>query len=408
MSRIVLINVTGEDKPGLTSAITGIMAGYGVEILDIGQAVIHDSLTWGILVRVPREDAVAPVLKDLLFHLHEKGLQVTYRTVQPFEYEEWTTRQEKDRYKVTLLSRAITAEQMSQVSAVTAAHGLNIDNITRLSGRVPLEHRNEVQRSCIEFSVRGTPADTDQLKADFLHLSSDLDVDIALQEDSIYRRSRRLVVFDMDSTLIEAEVIDELAKEAGVGDQVTAITEEAMQGNLDFQESFRRRLSLLKGLDESALPEVANRLKLTEGAERLITTLKTLGYKTAIVSGGFTWFARFLQEKLGIDYIYANELEIIDGRVTGEVRGEIVDASRKAVLLKEIAKQEHIRLEQVIAVGDGANDLQMLAAAGLGIAFRAKPLVRQSARQSISTLGLDSILYLLGWHDRDLAQLALP
>ena len=233
-----------------------------------------------------------------------------------------------------------------------------------------LERKNEIQRSCIEFSVRGTPADSSQLKADFLHLSSKLDVDIALQEDSIYRRSRRLVVFDMDSTLIEAEVIDELAKEAGVGDQVSDITEEVMQGNLDFQESFRRRLSLLKGLDESALQEVASRLTLTEGAERLISSLKALGYKTAIVSGGFTWFARFLQEKLGIDYIYANELEIVEGKVTGEVKGEIVDASRKAVLLKEIAKQENIRLEQVIAVGDGANDIQMLAVAGLGIAFR--------------------------------------
>ena len=299
MGRIVLINVTGEDKPGLTSEITGIMAGYSVEILDIGQAVIHDALTWGILVRVPEEDAVAPVLKDLLFHLHEKELQVTYRTIQPGEYEEWTSRQEKDRYKVTLLARAITAEQMSQVSAITADHGLNIDNITRLSGRTLLEKSNEMQRSCIEFSVRGTPTDSARLKADFLHLSSALNVDIALQEDSIYRRSRRLVVFDMDSTLIEAEVIDELAKEAGVGDQVIAITEEAMQGNLDFQESFRRRLSLLKGLDEAALEKVAARLKLTEGAERLISSLKALGYKTAIVSGGFTWFARYLQAKVG-------------------------------------------------------------------------------------------------------------
>ncbi len=405
MGRIVLINVTGEDKPGLTSAITGIMAGYGVEILDIGQAVIHDSLTWGILIRVPEDEAVAPVLKDLLFHLHEKNLQVTYRTIHPLEYEEWTTRQEKDRYKVTLLARTITAEQMSRVSAITASYSLNIDNITRLSGRAPLECNSEVQRSCIEFSVRGTPEDPAQLKSEFLHLSSEMDVDIALQEDSIYRRSRRLVVFDMDSTLIEAEVIDELAVEAGVGDRVAAITEEAMQGSLDFQESFRRRLALLKGLDESALQKVAERLKLTEGAERLITSLKALGYKTAIVSGGFTWFARFLQQKLDIDYVYANELDIVNGQVTGEVKGDIIDARRKAVLLREIAQQEGIRLEQVIAVGDGANDLQMLATAGLGIAFRAKPLVRQSARQAISTLGLDSILYLLGWHDRDLAQL---
>ncbi|WP_281647693.1 phosphoserine phosphatase SerB [Parendozoicomonas sp. Alg238-R29] len=406
MGRIVLINVTGEDKPGLTSDITGIMAGYDVEILDVGQAVIHDSLTWGILIQVAKESDVAPLLKDLLFDLHEKGLQVTYRTVQPEEYQEWTTRQGKDCYKVTLLSRAINAEKVSRVSALTAAHGLNIEYITRLSGRSSLDKESLAsQRACIEFSVRGTPNDSAALKTELLNLSSELDVDVALQEDTIYRRSRRLVVFDMDSTLIEAEVIDELAVEAGVGDEVAAITEQAMQGEIDFQESFRRRLGLLKGLDESALEKVAARLRLTEGAERLIKSLRALGYKTAIVSGGFTWFANNLKQKLGMDYIYANELEIIDGKVTGVVKGDIVDARKKAVLLKEIAAQEGIRLEQVIAVGDGANDLEMLAVAGLGIAFRAKPLVRQSARQSISTLGLDSILYLLGWHDRDLTGL---
>ncbi|CAM3781897.1 phosphoserine phosphatase SerB [Parendozoicomonas haliclonae] len=406
MGRIVLINVTGEDKPGLTSAITGIMAHYGVEILDVGQAVIHDSLTWGILIRVLGDDEIAPLLKDLLFHLHELGLQVNYRTISPEEYQDWVNQQGKGRYKVTLLTRLMTAEKMSRVAALTASHGLNIENITRLSGRVPFDEKETSSaRACIEFSVRGTPSDTTKLKEDFLNLSAELDVDVALQEDSIYRRSRRLVVFDMDSTLIEAEVIDELAVEVGVGEQVAAITEEAMQGNIDFQESFRRRLALLKGLDESALERVAARLVLTEGAERLLKSLKGLGYKTAIVSGGFTWFANVLKEKLGIDYIYANELQIVDGKVTGEVQGDIVDAAKKAELLKDIAAQESIRLEQVIAVGDGANDLKMLAEAGLGIAFRAKPLVRKTARQSISTLGLDAILYLLGWHDRDLDEL---
>ena len=403
MGRVVLINVTGEDKPGLTSAITGIMAGYGVEILDVGQAVIHDSLTWGILVRVVGDGDVAPMLKDLLFHLHELGLQVNYRTISPDEYADWVTQQGKGCFKVTLLTRVMTAEKMSRVAALTASHGLNIESITRLSGRVALDEDDQAsQRACIEFSVRGSPPDAGRLKEDFLHLSAELDVDIALQEDTIYRRSRRLVVFDMDSTLIEAEVIDELAVEAGVGREVATITEEAMQGNIDFQESFRRRLALLKGLDESALERVASRLVLTEGAERLISSLRALGYKTAIVSGGFTWFANALKQKLGIDYVYANELQIIGGKVTGEVQGDIVDAAKKAELLKDIAAQEGIRLEQVIAVGDGANDLKMLAEAGLGVAFRAKPLVRQTARQSISTLGLDAILYLLGWHDRDL------
>jgi phosphoserine phosphatase len=216
----------------------------------------------------------------------------------------------------------------------------------------------------------------------------------------MYRRNRRLVAFDMDSTLIEAEVIDELAHRAGVGDQVSAITEQAMRGELDFQDSFRRRVALLKGLDESVLEEVAASLPITEGAVHLVNTLRSLGYKTAILSGGFTYFGEHLQRKLGIDYVYANSLEIRDGKVTGEVSGDIVDGERKAALLREIAEREGIDLQQAIAVGDGANDLPMLRIAGLGIAFRAKPVVAQNAEQAISTLGLDGILYLLGISDR--------
>ncbi|WP_211827221.1 phosphoserine phosphatase SerB [Kistimonas asteriae] len=402
MSRIILFNVTGQDKPGLTSGITSIMAEHGLEILDIGQSVIHDTLTWGILVRLLDEDASDPVLKELLFHFHKMDLQVRYQPVTESQYEDWVQAQGKDRYIVTLLSRCVTAEQVARVSGITAAHGLNIDRITRLSGRVPLDQNSADARACVEFSVRGTPEDLQRVRADFLQLSSEMDVDIGFQEDTIYRRTRRLVVFDMDSTLIEAEVIDELAIEAGVGEEVAAITEAAMRGELDFAGSFRKRLALLKGLDEAVLETVAARLKLTEGAERLIGSLKQLGYKTAIVSGGFTYFAEYLQQRLGIDYIHANTLEIVDGKVTGEAKGRIVDASRKAELLRELAEKEQCRLEQVIAVGDGANDLEMLAAAGLGVAFRAKPLVKQSARQSISTLGLDGILYLLGWRDTDL------
>jgi phosphoserine phosphatase len=228
-----------------------------------------------------------------------------------------------------------------------------------------------------------------------------MDVDIAFQKDDIFRRNRRLVVFDMDSTLIEAEVIDELAKEAGVGEQVIEITEAAMRGEIDFNESFRRRVALLKGLDASVLERIAERLPLTEGATELVGHLKALGFKTAILSGGFTYFGHFLQQKLGFDYVYANELDIRDGKVTGEVVGTIVNGERKAQLLREIAEKEGVRLEQTIAVGDGANDLPMLSIAGLGIAFRAKPLVRQSAKQAISTLGLDGILYLIGFRDRD-------
>ncbi|TVP52078.1 MAG: phosphoserine phosphatase SerB [Halomonadaceae bacterium] len=400
MSELILINVSGRDKPGLTSEITGIMGQFGVRILDIGQAVIHDHLTWGLVAEVPDEDKAPTVFKELLFRMHELDLQVRFEPITHKAYGEWVAGKGRARYVVTLIARDITAEQIARVSGITAAHGLNIDNISRLSGRPSLEAgRNRI--ACVEFSVRGTPADLEQLRADFLHIAAELNVDIAFQEDSIYRRNRRLVVFDMDSTLIEAEVIDELAREAGVGPEVAAITERAMLGELDFSASFRERLALLKGLDESVLAKVAQRLKLTEGAERLIATLRSLGYRTAILSGGFSYFAKHLQQRLGIDYVYANELEIRDGKVTGEVVGEIVDGQRKAALLLEIAEREHVRQEQVIAVGDGANDLPMLSQAGLGVAFRAKPLVKESARHAISTLGLDAILYLIGFRDSD-------
>ncbi|MFT6029346.1 MAG: phosphoserine phosphatase [Oleiphilaceae bacterium] len=401
LSEIILINVSGRDTSGLTSEITGIMAQYHLRILDIGQAVIHDHLTWGILVEVPSKDDSSGVLKELLFRMHELNLQVTFKAISPEEYNEWVQGTGKARYIVTLLSRSITAEQIARVSEITALHGLNIDNITRLSGRRPLGVDLSTSQACIEFSVRGTALGLDKLRADFLRISSELNVDIAFQEDSMYRRNRRLVVFDMDSTLIEAEVIDELAKEAGVGEEVSAITEQAMRGEIDFTESFARRVGLLKGLDEEVLEKVAARIKMTEGAERLISTLKSLGYKTAILSGGFTYFAKGLQAKLGIDYIYANELEIKDGKVTGQVKGQVVDGNRKAALLDELAARENIGREQVIAVGDGANDLPMLSRAGLGVAFRAKPLVKESAKHSISNLGLDAVLYLIGFRDRE-------
>ncbi|MBU6950069.1 MULTISPECIES: phosphoserine phosphatase SerB [unclassified Hahella] len=405
MSEILLINVSGYDKPGLTSSITRIMAEHGLIILDIGQAVIHDYLTWGILVQIPDSEESANVLKELLFCIHALNLQVQFKPVSEQEYSEWAKGKGKERYIVTLLAREITAEQIARVSGITADHHLNIDNISRLSSRLSLYEDRTNAQACIEFAVRGTPQNLDALKAEFLHVSNDLNLDIAFQKDDIYRRNRRLVVFDMDSTLIEAEVIDELAKEAGVGEQVSEITEMAMRGELDFSQSFRKRVGLLKGLSESVLERVQARLVMTEGAEKLISHLRMLGYKTAILSGGFTYFAKGLQAKLGIDYVYANELDIKDGAVTGEVTGRIVDGARKAELLREIAEKEGLRLEQVIAVGDGANDLPMLSVAGLGIAFRAKPLVKESAKHAISNLGLDSILYLLGLRESDTALL---
>ena len=401
MKEIILLNISGEDRPGVTSAMTDILAAYHINILDIGQAVIHDTLSLGILIEVPKSAESSPLLRDILFKAHELNMNIRFQPVEEGNYEQWVEGQGKSRHIITLLSRKLNSGHIARVTDIAASHGLNIDNINRLSGRVSLNDDNCQTKACVEFSVRGAPTDTSALRAEFLTAASDLDVDIAFQKDDIFRRNRRLVVFDMDSTLIEAEVIDELAKEAGVGEQVAEITELAMQGEIDFNESFRRRMALLKGLDVSVLEGIAERLPMTEGAEELVTNLKALGFKTAILSGGFTYFAARLQKQLGFDYVYANELDICDGKVTGEVRGTIVNGERKAELLREIAEKEGIQLEQTIAVGDGANDLPMLSIAGLGIAFRAKPLVRQSAKQAISTLGLDGILYLIGFRDRD-------
>jgi len=401
MREILLINISGHDQPGITSSITEILAEYNVNVLDIGQAVIHDTLSLGILVEVPENSGSSPILKEILFRTHEMGLRVKFEPIDEQSYQAWVDAQGKPRHIVSLLARKITAEHITKLTAISANFGLNIDKITRLSGRLPLGPIPKNSKACVEFSARGDIEDEGLVRSAFLELASELDVDIAYQEDTIYRRNRRLVCFDMDSTLIEAEVIDELAKAAGVGEQVSAITEQAMAGELDFNESFAKRMALLEGLDERVLEQIAEKLPVTEGADNLISTLRHLGYKTAILSGGFNYFGRFLQKKLGIDYVYANELEIVDGKVTGRVTGAVVNGERKAELLRELAARENISLEQVVAVGDGANDLPMLSIAGLGIAFRAKPIVKRRAGHSISTLGLDGILYLIGVSDRE-------
>lgn len=401
---IVLVNITGRDRPGLTAALTSVLARYDVGVLDIGQSVIHDDLTLGLLIQVPNENASGAVFKDFLFRAHELGLNVRFTPICEDEYEGWVTAQGQPRHIITLLARRITSHHIHRVAEVIAGHGLNIDGIVRLSGRLSLRSGHSPRPASVEISARGRVNDMAAMHGTFLGISRELSLDVAIQEDNAWRRNRRLVCFDMDSTLIQTELIDELATVAGVGDQVARITEAAMRGELDFAQSFRRRIGLLKGLDARVLEQVARRLPITEGAERLIRNLKGFGYKIAILSGGFTYFAGRLAQSLGIDYVYANELEVRDGRLTGEVHGEIIDGRRKAELLQHIVREEGISLEQVIAVGDGANDLPMLSIAGLGIAYRAKPLVSERARHSIATVGLDGILYLLGVRDRELPE----
>lgn len=398
---IIQVNIFGEDKPGLTSAFTEILANHDADILDIGQANIHQSLTMGILFKTSR-DKSGFIMKDLLFKASELGEQIRFSPISGDDYEQWVRRQGRDRYVVTLLGRVISASEISEISGVVAAHNLNIDAIKRLTGRRTLiGSDSNPSKSCIELSVRGhiSPEQWHEFQNDLMsHTRSGLD--ISFQKDDIYRRSRRLICFDMDSTLVHTECIDELAEKAGVGAQVKAITESAMRGEIDFIESFTRRVALLKGLDASAMDEIADNLPYNEGLERMMKVLKMVGYKTAILSGGFTYFAKKLQQKFGFDYVYANELEIgDDGKLTGRFLGDVVDGRRKAELLKLLCQFENINIAQTVAVGDGANDLPMIGLAGLGIAYHAKPKVKATADQNLSTIGLDGILYFLGLKD---------
>ena len=406
MSETVLLHFSGQDHPGQTAALTGILAEYDACILDIGQAVVHETLALGLLIELSSGRVFAPLKAALVEKAQSLGLHVRFTPISREALDHWLATQGKDRFIVTLLGRAISARQLSRVTAVLSEQALNIDRIERLSGRLSLAIHSATSNACVEIHASGQARSQDEMRAGFLGLAQEFPIDIAFQRESIFRRNRRLFAFDMDSTLIQGEVIDELAKMAGAAEQVVKITESAMRGEIEFQESFRRRVGLLKGLPELRVRELLDQIPLAEGAERLISTLKILGYKTAILSGGFTFFAHHLQARFGIDYVYANQLEIEDGEVTGQVTGAIIDGARKAELLGQIAERENISLEQVIAVGDGANDLPMLKLAGMGIAFRAKPLVRQSASHSLTHLGLDSLLYLIGVRDRDLDKLA--
>jgi phosphoserine phosphatase len=402
MNKVILINISGGDRAGLTSSLTDTLATYHARILDIGQAVVHETLALAILIEIPAGEEFTPLKKDLIVRAHELDLKIKFTPINEDAFKHWVRSQGKFRFVISVLGRLITAEHLAKISAAISHHSFNIDRIERLSGRLSLTAQVENTNACIELEISGVNDASTGLRAALMDLTHEFDIDIAFQRESIYRRNRRLFVFDMDSTLIQAEVIDELAKLHGVGDQVSAITASAMRGELDFKQSFTRRISLLRGLSADRVQNVIHSIPPADGAERLIATLKRLGYKTAILSGGFTFFGKHLQARLGIDYVFANELEIEDGAVTGRVASEIVDGKKKAELLEMIAQRENISLDQVVAVGDGANDLPMLNVAGMGIAFHAKPLVRQSANHAVSHLGLDSLLYLIGVRDRDL------
>lgn len=400
----ILVSVTGQDRPGLTASVMEILARYDAQILDIGQADIHSTLSLGILIRISEQNS-GHVMKDLLFKATELRVNINFSPISVEDYEAWVERQGKKRYILTIIGRSLSAKQVEAATKIIAAHGLNIDSILRLSGRRSVKRESKHVRACIEFSLRGTPIDQARMQEELMRMSTELGIDFSFQKDDMYRRMRRLICLDMDSTIIQTECIDELAMRAGVGDQVKAITARAMRGEIDFKESFRERVALLKGLDVSVMQDIAEHLPITEGAERLMSVLKRCGYKIAILSGGFTYFGEYLQRKFGIDYVYANELEIDeDGKLTGNYVGPIVDGQRKAELLKLIAQVEKVNLAQTIAVGDGANDLPMISEAGLGIAFHAKPRVAANARQSINTIGLDGILYFLGFKDSYLGE----
>ena len=309
------------------------------------------------------------------------------------------TEKETEQYVITLISRSISAGQLLKATQLIESCKLEVLSIKRLSG----EHETvSAGKSCYEFLTSGEADILEDLQNTLKASGETLGLDICVNSKSFAKKQIKLAVFDMDSTLIQCECIDELAKRCGIGEQVSAITASAMRGEINFVESFTRRMALLEGLDESVLKDIAASLPLTEGVVYLMKALKKLGIKTALFSGGFYYFANHLKEMLDIDYVYANELPIVDGKVTGKVNGVIVDGEKKKEKLIEIAGKEKLELSQTVCVGDGANDLPMIKTAGMGVAFHAKPLVRKEAAHAVSTIGLDGLLYLLGCSDDEI------
>jgi phosphoserine phosphatase len=393
--RLILLTMTGPDRPGIIAAVTGQIAEAGARIRDIEQTVTHTLLSLSIVIDFPTgESDNKPLIKELLYLAKETGLDLDFSVLGEADYRRKSTR---DAHVVTMMGGEVNALAIAQVGKILAGYGVNIERISKL---------NQGDLRCVELLVTAPPElDVRTMNRQLLHTGAHLGVDIAVQRENLYRRAKRLVVMDMDSTLIQIEVIDELARIAGVGEQVALITERAMNGELDFPAALRERVALLQGLSATALEEVYHNIPFTPGAKTLIRVLKRLGFKTAIISGGFSYFADRIKDDLGLDYAYANELEIVDGLVTGRVIGQVVDGGRKAELLEEIAAKEGVTLDQAIAIGDGANDLPMLGKAGLGIAFNAKARVREEADYHINQQRLDSILYLLGISEREMAEI---
>ena len=402
---IILISISGRDKPGLMAELMELIVEAGANVLDMGQAVIHDELALGILIQVPELGALTD---DIATQCHKVGSALRITLVENDNYELLSAGFSQSPLILTVLSQGRGGEPLKAVSNLTRRFDINIDTVRRLTKPQPksqLEVDSEVAaRLCLEMRLSGSLQNSEAFQAELLGVADDIGFDFSVQRDTVFRRNRRLVAFDMDSTLITEEVMDQLAKRHGVGEQVIAITEDAMAGRIDFKESFRRRAMLLKGMPASVLHEVAEAVVLNNGADKLIRALKHFGYRVALLSGGFQYVGEYLSNSLGIDYVFANELQVVDGKMTGEVVGDIVDAERKATLLRDIARKEGIVLEQTIAVGDGANDLPMLSQAGLGVAYHAKSIVKESAQHAISNFGLDAILYLIGFSDLDIEQ----